>query len=249
MPRPAVITYRGPMPPADEEEFLVAVAADPENDELRLELANHLRSYEPGLAQFITMQVTRVQGQRKRSNLDDDVPTADERRLLSGNAVAWSRAVAHYARQAGSDRSQLTFHRGLVARIGMDPRLFMERAPYLLKTTPVRHIDFTACTPATLEQLLAAEHLGRLDSIGFVDLGFDVNMPGFDGIEVCRRLRAREAFARTPIVMLTAAAGPDDARRGLEAGATEYLTKPFSPVRLLTLVDALSPGAAPWQPR
>jgi hypothetical protein len=168
-----MITYRGPMPPADEEEFLVAVAADPENDELRLELANHLRSYEPGLAQFITMQVTRVQGQRKRSNLDDDVPTADERRLLSGNAVAWSRAVAHYARQAGSDRSQLTFHRGLVARIGMDPRVFMERAPYLLKTTPVRHIDFTACTPATLERLLATEHLGRLDSIGFVDLGFD----------------------------------------------------------------------------
>lgn len=77
----------------------------------------------------------------------------------------------------------------------------------------------------------------------------DVNMPGFDGVEVCRRLRARPGFARTPIVMLTAAAGPDDARRGLEAGATEYLTKPFSPVRLLTLVDSLAPGAALWQPR
>jgi CheY-like chemotaxis protein len=77
----------------------------------------------------------------------------------------------------------------------------------------------------------------------------DVNMPGFDGIEVCRRLRADTGFARTPIVMLTAAAGPDDARRGLAAGASEYLTKPFSPVRLLTLVDALAPGAARWQAR
>jgi len=77
----------------------------------------------------------------------------------------------------------------------------------------------------------------------------DVNMPGWDGVEVCRRLRADTRFASTPIVMLTAATRPEDVRRGLEAGATEYLTKPFSPVRLLTLVGTLAPGAAPWQPR
>ena len=74
----------------------------------------------------------------------------------------------------------------------------------------------------------------------------DVNMPGWSGLEVCRRLRADARFAVTPIVMLTAATSPDDIRRGLEAGATEYLTKPFSPIRLLTLVDALSPGVAVW---
>lgn len=77
----------------------------------------------------------------------------------------------------------------------------------------------------------------------------DVNIPGCDGIEVCRRLRATDGFATTPIVMLTAATRPEDVRRGLAAGATEYLTKPFSPVRLLMLVDALSPGATLWQPR
>ena len=77
----------------------------------------------------------------------------------------------------------------------------------------------------------------------------DVNMPGWDGLEVCRRLRADPRFASTPIVMLTAATRPDEIRRGLEAGATEYLTKPFSPVRLLTLVDTIVPGAALWQPR
>ena len=49
--------------------------------------------------------------------------------------------------------------------------------------------------------------------------------------------------------MLTAATRPDEIRRGLEAGATEYLTKPFSPVRLLTLVDTIVPGAALWQRR
>jgi DNA-binding response OmpR family regulator len=77
----------------------------------------------------------------------------------------------------------------------------------------------------------------------------DVNMPGYDGLEVCRRLRKQARFERTPIIMLTAATRADDVRRGLEAGATEYLTKPFSPVRLLTLVDALAPGAALWHSR
>jgi DNA-binding response OmpR family regulator len=77
----------------------------------------------------------------------------------------------------------------------------------------------------------------------------DVNMPRLDGVEVCRRLRADTRFAATPIVMLTAATRPEDVRRGLEAGASEYLTKPFSPVRLLTLVDALTPDATPWPPR
>jgi DNA-binding response OmpR family regulator len=74
----------------------------------------------------------------------------------------------------------------------------------------------------------------------------DVNMPGLDGVEVCRRLRADARFSTTPIVMLTAATQPEDVRRGLEAGASEYLTKPFSPVRLLTLVDTLLQDAAPW---
>jgi DNA-binding response OmpR family regulator len=74
----------------------------------------------------------------------------------------------------------------------------------------------------------------------------DVNMPGLDGVEVCRRLRADARFSTTPIVMLTAATQPEDVRRGLEAGASEYLTKPFSPVRLLTLIDTLLQDAAPW---
>jgi DNA-binding response OmpR family regulator len=103
-------------------------------------------------------------------------------------------------------------------------------------------VRVVAATDGVTAVALASEILPAL-------ILLDVNMPGWDGIEVCRRLRADARFASTPIVMLTAAARPDDVRRGLEAGATEYLTKPFSPVRLLTLVDTLSPGAALWQPR
>jgi DNA-binding response OmpR family regulator len=91
--------------------------------------------------------------------------------------------------------------------------------------------------------------LALADEIGPELVLLDVNMPGFDGVEVCRRLRRDPRFVRTPIVMLTAAVRPEDVRRGLEAGATEYLTKPFSPVRLLTLVDTLAPGAALWHSR
>ena len=72
----------------------------------------------------------------------------------------------------------------------------------------------------------------------------DVNLPDMSGLEVCRRLRKQARTAAAHIVMLTAAAQHDDVARGLAAGATHYLTKPFSPVRLLSLVEGLLPRAA-----
>ena len=75
----------------------------------------------------------------------------------------------------------------------------------------------------------------------------DVNLPDLSGIEVCRRLRRQPRLAGSSIVMLTAAAQQEDISRGLAAGATQYLTKPFSPVRLLSLVEELLPGVA-WLP-
>jgi CheY-like chemotaxis protein len=76
----------------------------------------------------------------------------------------------------------------------------------------------------------------------------DVHMPRVDGLEVCRRLRRDPAFADTSIVMLTAAAQKQDIARGLAAGANHYLTKPFSPVALLALLERLRPEAAVWIP-
>ena len=72
----------------------------------------------------------------------------------------------------------------------------------------------------------------------------DVHLPDLNGLEVCRALRANPRFASARIVMLTAAAQQDDVMRGLAAGADDYLTKPFSPVRLLSLVDRLLPRVA-----
>ena len=76
----------------------------------------------------------------------------------------------------------------------------------------------------------------------------DVDLPDVSGLDVCRRLKAEPALTQTRIVMLTAAAQQDDVARGRAAGADEYLTKPFSPVRLLSLVEHLVAGTDPWQP-
>jgi two-component system phosphate regulon response regulator PhoB len=75
----------------------------------------------------------------------------------------------------------------------------------------------------------------------------DVNLPDISGLDVCRRLRREPGLIGVRIVMLTAAAQQEDIARGLAAGATHYLTKPFSPVRLLSLVEGVLPRAA-WLP-
>jgi CheY-like chemotaxis protein len=68
----------------------------------------------------------------------------------------------------------------------------------------------------------------------------DVDMPVLNGIDTCRRLREDPTTSETTIVMLTAAHGDDVERRAEEAGADLFLTKPFSPLDLLRLVDRLS---------
>jgi DNA-binding response OmpR family regulator len=64
----------------------------------------------------------------------------------------------------------------------------------------------------------------------------DVNLPGLSGFEVCRRLRAQAA---TPIMLLTVRNTEEDEVAGLDLGADDYLTKPFSPRTLLARVRAL----------
>jgi DNA-binding response OmpR family regulator len=67
----------------------------------------------------------------------------------------------------------------------------------------------------------------------------DVMMPKMDGLEVARRLRAAEATKHIPIIMLTARAQDIDVQGGFEAGANDYLRKPFSPKELRTRIQAL----------
>lgn len=67
----------------------------------------------------------------------------------------------------------------------------------------------------------------------------DLMLPGLSGLEICRSLRERPETARLPILMLTAKAGEADRVVGLEMGADDYLTKPFSPRELVARVKAI----------
>jgi phosphate regulon transcriptional regulator PhoB len=67
----------------------------------------------------------------------------------------------------------------------------------------------------------------------------DLMLPGTDGLEVCRRVRGAEATRALPIIMLTARAEEVDRVLGLELGADDYITKPFSPRELVARVRAV----------
>lgn len=67
----------------------------------------------------------------------------------------------------------------------------------------------------------------------------DLMLPGMSGTELCRRLRREPATRRTPIIMLTAKASESDRVAGLDLGADDYITKPFSVRELLARVRAV----------
>jgi two-component system phosphate regulon response regulator PhoB len=73
----------------------------------------------------------------------------------------------------------------------------------------------------------------------------DWMLPGLSGIELCRRWRAREETARTPIIMITARGEEEERVRGLATGADDYVVKPFSIPELLARINALLRRANP----
>ena len=76
-----------------------------------------------------------------------------------------------------------------------------------------------------------------LISVSPVDLVvLDLMLPGIDGLEVCRQIRAH---SEVPVIMLTALGSAEDRVAGLEQGADDYVTKPFSPRELVLRVDAV----------
>jgi pilus assembly protein CpaE len=83
------------------------------------------------------------------------------------------------------------------------------------------------------------EALQRVDDFRPDLILLDVMMPEMNGYEVCRRLRSTVTTARLPIMMLTAQESVEEKVRGFEAGADDYLTKPFQPPELQARVKVL----------
>jgi DNA-binding response OmpR family regulator len=67
----------------------------------------------------------------------------------------------------------------------------------------------------------------------------DIMIPGIDGFEVCRRIKADPVTADLPVVMLTAKKSSADQARGVAAGADAYITKPFKSAKIIEVVEEL----------
>jgi two-component system, OmpR family, response regulator len=101
-----------------------------------------------------------------------------------------------------------------------------------LLSASLRYAGFEVATAADGQQALALADSFRPDL-----LVLDVMMPGLDGFETCRRLRADGIWV--PVLMLTARDSVEDRVRGLDGGADDYLTKPFSLAELTARLRAL----------
>ncbi len=95
--------------------------------------------------------------------------------------------------------------------------------------------------PSGYQVLTATSGQQALDALATRDVDIvllDVVMPGMDGFEVCRRIRADERTAFLPVVMVTATSGPEKSS-ALDAGADDFVTKPFDRAELLARVRSL----------
>ena len=130
--------------------------------------------------------------------------------------------------------------RPAVLLIDDDTRLAALVAEYLAKN----EVDVTTVTDG--EQGLEALTRHRYDAVLL-----DLMLPGIDGLEVCRRIRARPEHASLPVLMLTARGDDVDKIVGLELGADDYIAKPFNPRELLARLRAVlrRTAAPPEQPR
>lgn len=118
-------------------------------------------------------------------------------------------------------------------------------------TARVLVVDDILANVRLLEAKLSAEYFEVVTAMNGLDaleaihrtkpdiILLDVMMPGIDGIEVCRRIKANAATQHIPVVMITALDQPEDRVRGLEAGADDFLTKPVNDISLFCRIKSL----------
>jgi two-component system cell cycle response regulator len=114
------------------------------------------------------------------------------------------------------------------------PILVVDDAPQNLKL--LRVILKDAGYPVS-EAASGEEALAKLHAEVPAAMILDVRMPGMTGYDVCRAVRHDPQFAHLPVIMLTALSQPEERIRGIEAGATDFISKPFNKKELLARVE------------
>lgn len=105
------------------------------------------------------------------------------------------------------------------------------------------HLKRNAFEPVEFEKGSdAVKALGKSKPLLII---LDLMLPDEDGLEICRRLRANEDIRNIPIIMLTAKSEETDKIIGLELGADDYITKPFSPRELIARIKAVLRRSSP----
>lgn len=173
-------------------------------------------------------------------------------RYLNRNVVAVARGIYPYIRQ------------GMIHLPNVSTATSVDTAPeewYATRVPRVVCVDDGLTIRQTVEQILD-EHGYEATSIGnplrALSLLFqlqpdlilcDIAMPELEGYQLCAMLRQSTIFRQTPIVMLTGKDGFIDRVKARMAGATDYLTKPFGPYELLTLVEKYVGPGNPTRPQ
>jgi CheY-like chemotaxis protein len=119
--------------------------------------------------------------------------------------------------------------------------LVCDDEPYIVESVSyvVRKAGYDVLTAEDGDTALAVARQERPDLVFL-----DIMMPGIQGDEVCRRIKADPATRHAHVVILTARGQEEDERRAMALGADEFMTKPFSPRRLRDLLQRVLGGAA-----
>ena len=178
----------------------------------------------------------------------DKQPSGEEQRILGRYARSVIIKGDNYHEQL-RDEVALFLHRMDVTMPGKQPPRPMKQGPdtalhglkVLLVDDDLRNTFALSkvLVGAGLETSLADDGkmaLGKLDKEAFDLVLMDIMMPVMDGYEAMRRIRAQERFETLPILALTAKAMPEDRARCIEAGASDYLTKPVDVDRLMSMM-------------
>lgn len=140
------------------DDLFAAITADPESDAARLAYARHVAARDSERAAFIEHQVAEASSRRARRGL----VRYGKDPLLLEHEGEWSRTIAKYAQS-------WDFDRGFIAKITIDPHLFLEYGEWLFVVAPIRSVAFLRADsdPFPMAELANSPLLARLDAIHF----------------------------------------------------------------------------------